>query len=38
LKVNEISSKAILLLMFVYGDCMAVCMIFYTFQQWVWLK
>ena len=29
---------SILLPMFVYGDCMAVCLILYTCQQWVWLK
>ena len=28
LKVTELFSKAILLQMFVYGDCMAVCSIF----------
>ena len=38
LKVTEIFSKAILLPMFVYGDCMAVCTILYTWQQWMWLK
>ena len=30
LKVTELFSKAILLSMFVYGDCMAVCSILYT--------
>jgi hypothetical protein len=29
-KVTELLSKAILLPMFVYGDCMAVCLILYT--------
>ena len=24
--------------LFVYGDCMSVCSILYTCQQWVWLK
>ena len=38
LKVTELFSKAILLPMFVYGDCMAVCSILYTRQQRVWLK
>ena len=38
LKVTELFSKAILLPMFVYGDCMAVWLILYTCQQWVWLK
>jgi hypothetical protein len=33
LKVTELFSKAILLPMFVYGDCTAVCSILYT-----WLK
>ena len=32
------SVRPILLPMFVYGDCMAVCLILYTCQQWVWLK
>ena len=31
LKVTELFSKAILLPMFVYGDCMAVCAIFFIF-------
>ena len=30
LKVPELFCKAILLPMFVYGDCMAVCLILYT--------
>ena len=30
LKVTELFSKAILLPIFVYGDCMAVCSIVYT--------
>jgi hypothetical protein len=34
----ELFSKAILLPMFVYGDCMVVCSILYTCQQKVWLK
>ena len=38
LKVTDLFSKAILLPMFVYGDCMAVCSILSTCQQWVWLK
>ena len=38
LKVTELFSKAILLLMFVYGDCMAVCSILYTYQQQVRIK
>jgi hypothetical protein len=38
LKVTLRFSKAILLPMFVYGDCMAVCSTLYTCQQWVWLK
>jgi hypothetical protein len=41
LKVTELFSKAVLLPMFVYGDCMAVCTILfflYTCQQCVWLK
>ena len=33
LKVTESFSKAILLPMFVYGNCMAVCSILYTCQQ-----
>ena len=37
LKVTELS-KANLLTMFVYGDCMVVSSILYTCQQWVWLK
>ena len=32
------SISPILLPMFVYGDCMAVYLILYTCQQWVWLK
>jgi hypothetical protein len=35
LNVTELFSKAILLAIFVYGDCMAVCWILYTCQQWV---
>jgi hypothetical protein len=35
---SEIFSQAILLSMFVYGDCMAVCSILYICQQRVWLK
>ena len=38
LKVTKIFSEAILLPMFIYRDCMAVCTILYTWQQWVWLK
>ena len=38
LKVTELFSKAILLPMFVYGDCIAVCSILYICEQWVWLK
>ena len=38
LKVTELFRKAILLPMFVYGDCMTVCSMLYTSQQWVWLK
>ena len=38
LKVTELFSKAILLPVFVYGDCMAVCLILYACQQRVWLK
>ena len=38
LKVTDLFSKAILLPVFVYGDCMAVCSILYTCQQLVWLK
>jgi hypothetical protein len=38
LKVTELFGKAILLPMFVYRDCMAVCLILYTGQQQVWLK
>jgi hypothetical protein len=38
LKVTELFCKAILLSMFVYGDCMTVCSIWLTCQQWVWLK
>ena len=30
MKVTELFSKVILLLMFVNGDCMAVCLILYT--------
>jgi hypothetical protein len=37
LKVTDFFSKAILLPMFVYGDCMVVCSILYTCQQQVWL-
>ena len=37
LKVTELFSKAILLPMFVNGDCMAVCLILYICQQRVWL-
>ena len=33
LKVTELFSKAILLPMFVYGDCMAVCSILYSWQR-----
>jgi hypothetical protein len=33
----KLQSSSILLLIFVYGDCMAVCLIVYTCQQWVWL-
>jgi hypothetical protein len=36
--VTELFRKAILIPMFVYGDCMAVCSILYTCQQRVWLK
>jgi hypothetical protein len=38
LKVTELFSKAILLPMFVYGDCVTVCSILYTWQERVWLK
>jgi hypothetical protein len=38
LKVTELFSKTILLSMFVYRDCMAVCLILYTYQYGVWLK
>jgi hypothetical protein len=38
LKVPELFSKAILLPMFVYGDCMAVCSVLYTCHQRLWLK
>ena len=38
LKVTELFSKAILLPIFIYGDCMAVCSIVCTCQQQVWLK
>jgi hypothetical protein len=34
----SISVRAILLPMFVYGDCMTVCSILYICQQLVWLK
>ena len=33
LKVTELFGKAILLPLFVYGDCMAVCSVLYTCQQ-----
>ena len=38
LKVAELFSRAILLPMFVYGDCIAVCLILYTRQKQVGLK
>jgi hypothetical protein len=38
MKVTELFNKAILLPMFVYGDCISVCLILYTCQQPVWLK
>lgn len=38
LKSLSSSVRSILLLMFVCGDCMAMCMILCTYYQWVWLK
>jgi hypothetical protein len=38
LRTSALFSKAILLSMFVYWDCAAVCSILYTCQQQVWLK
>jgi hypothetical protein len=38
LKITDLFIKAILLSMFIYGDCTAVCLILYTCQRQVWLK
>jgi hypothetical protein len=35
---TELFSKALLLPVFVYGDCMVVCLMLFTCQQRVWLK
>jgi hypothetical protein len=38
LKVIELFSKAVLIPMFVYGDCMAVCSRLHGCKQWIWSK